>query len=85
MLTIEETQSRYETILNDECESTVARVEVTTCGSLEIDVVDCTMCDLDAIHDVVGVRSVERRPAGPLRIESRRQVTPCTHGRELAD
>jgi len=82
MTTIEETEDRYENTLAELCTGIVDRVEITMTGTLEIDVFDCSMADMDAIDDEVGVHSVERKAGGELCIESEQQVAPCVHGRE---
>ena len=81
-VTIEETEDRYENTLSELCTGIVDRVEITMTGTLEIDVFDCSMSDLDVIDAKVGVHSVERKAGGELCIESEQQVAPCVHGRE---
>lgn len=80
MTTVEETCSRIESELTNVCRGTIDRVELTILGTVEIDVFDCVMSDLDAIDALVGVSSVERNPSGSLTIESGQQIAPCGGG-----
>ena len=80
--TIEQTELRYSMMLDELLTGVVDRVSITMLGTLEIDVFDCRKSDLDELGYEVGVRSVERKFDGTIRIRSEKQVAPCIHGWE---